>query len=310
MHPPDAPPTSTRLLGRSRTYTATDLPARLQHWHAPRANRWERLEVLAGILDVQWLDVAGIDVVHLAAGQTRWIAPGSRWCVLAMDAAARFALEVHADQTVAAAAPQRLRADLLDGAPLRTLDAPGDLPSLFAAIADGQSILLRAGFDGFPSMLEAIAAGDGALFWHPLADGPTEWAALVGRTPQPASLGDYLGRDHALIEAALAGALRGDPERMRWLQHLLARHLQIEETILFPAWLAAGGREGWVRGLCNEHRQLREHLPRLDDPFSQRRFLLLLDGHDEKEEQVVYPDIMARVPADVQLAQQAMRFRG
>ena len=86
-------------------------------------------------------------------------------------------------------------------------------------------------------------------------------------------------------------------QRMRWLRNALARHLVIEEQLLFPAYLAAGGRAGWVRGLCNEHALLRRDLERLHDAGARRRFLLLLDGHDEKEEQIVYPDIIARAVA-------------
>jgi uncharacterized membrane protein (DUF2068 family) len=38
-------------------------------------------------------------------------------------------------------------------------------------------------------------------------------------------------------------------------------------------------------------------LRELDQPVSRRRFLRLLDGHDEKEERVIYPDIPAHVEA-------------
>ena len=47
----------------------------------------------------------------------------------------------------------------------------------------------------------------------------------------------------------------------------------------------------------------------LDDAVARRRFLLLLDGHDEKEEQIVYPDILARLGRDAdRLAMEAMRM--
>jgi iron-sulfur cluster repair protein YtfE (RIC family) len=101
--------------------------------------------------------------------------------------------------------------------------------------------------------------------------------------------------------------LRGDAEHEAWLRNVLTRHMRIEEQVLFPAYLDAGGNAGWVRGLCNEHRQLELHLDRLSEAESRRRFLLLLDGHDEKEEQIVYPDILAKLGDDAQgLGRQAM----
>ncbi|MCW5570502.1 MAG: hypothetical protein KIT78_05360, partial [Steroidobacteraceae bacterium] len=60
----------------------------------------------------------------------------------------------------------------------------------------------------------------------------------------------------------------------------------------------AGGQTDWVQGLLRDHQDLSHHLPRLDDPRARRRFLLVLDGHDEREEQIVYPDIMGRLAAD------------
>ena len=154
-----------------------------------------------------------------------------------------------------------------------------------------------------------MANGADRLCWHPLATEYRSHAALVVRSAQAVGLADYLGRDHAVIEATLAGALRGDAERGRWLRNLLARHLVIEEDVLFPAWLQAGGNPGWARGLRNEHAHLRRDLDHLDDAVARRRFLLLLDGHDEKEEQIVYPDILARLGRDAdRLAMEAMRM--
>ena len=145
--------------------------------------------------------------------------------------------------------------------------------------------------------------------WNPMRRGQAGSSALVARAAKASGLIEDLGRDHDLIEAGLAGALRGDVGRELWLRNALARHLVIEEDILFPADLEAGGNPGWVRGLCNEHKHLRRDLDRLSDPVSQRRFLLLLDGHDEKEEQTVYPDILKRLGPDAEaLTQRIMEL--
>lgn len=292
MNPVLEPSPQRRQLGRSRSYTCDDVPPRLLNWHAPRANRWERLCVESGELAVEWLDADGVRTEVLANGMTRWVAPGTRWRINRIEAHARFALEVHADDATAAAAPLPLRAALLDEAHCVTIDTAAELAQLLDELSAGARALVRASFDFSAAMREAIARSTGRLCWHPLAADGGGLTALVARAGQPIDLLEYLGRDHAVIESALAGALRGDAERMQWLRNSLARHLVIEEEMLFPAYLAAAGNPGWVRGLCNEHQHLKRHLDHLDDPASQRRFLLLLDGHDEKEEQIVYPDIV------------------
>jgi hypothetical protein len=135
------------------------------------------------------------------------------------------------------------------------------------------------------------------ILWHPLATAPGGFTVLLARSDEPFDLRAYLGRDHAVIEAALGGALAGDAQCGTWLRATLERHLQIEEELLFPAWLATGGREAWITGLKLEHVWLRQYLGELDQPISRRRFLRLLDGHDEKEERVIHQDILAHVGA-------------
>ena len=128
-----------------------------------------------------------------------------------------------------------------------------------------------------------------------LITGAGGFTAFVARAAQAFDLAQYLGRDHAVIEAALAGMLRGDTEYTRWLHAALDRHLHIEEDLLFPAYMEAGGRAAWVRGLKNEHTYLRQYRTSLAEPDSRRKFLRLLDGHDEKEERIVYPDMLAHL---------------
>lgn len=308
QHIPE-PSANRRQLGRSRNYTASTLPPRLRHWHAPRANRWEHLCIASGPLDVQWLGAEGIRAETLSSGDARWIAPGMRWRVTSMHDQARFQLEIHADDATAASAPQAVRAALLEDAEAIALADEAELDQALGNLAAGERCVLRARFDIAPQVQDAIANSTMHLCWHPLDRGEARSSALLARSAQAIGLLEYLGRDHAVIEAALAGALRGDVERELWLRNALARHLVIEEDILFPAYLEAGGNPGWVRGLCNEHKHLRRDLDRLSDPVSQRRFLLLLDGHDEKEEQTVYPDILKRLGPDAEaLTQRIMEL--
>lgn len=289
------PSAQRRQLGRSRHYTLADLPERLRRWHAPRANRWERLCVDAGPLVVEWLGAEGAVSESLDRADARWIAPGTRWRIAMLAEQARFRLEIFADDATAASAPLALRAALLDEAQCAHVDDEAALAHVLAELRPGERRLVRAGFDIGATLRAAIAESGGTLCWHPLDAGPGRATALVSRSTQSIGLAEYLGRDHAVLEAALAGALRGDAESKTWLRNALARHMVIEEELLFPAYLQAGGNAGWVRGLCNEHKHLNHHLERLSEALSQRRFLLLLDGHDEKEEQIVYPDLLTKL---------------
>lgn len=286
-------PEHSRLLGRSRGYGASDTPDRLRHWHAPRINRWERLCVTAGTLAIEFLTAIGTTATTLAAGDTLWFAPGTRWRVATMHAGSRFELEVHADAQGQAEAPQPLRTALLSGAQRVVVSTATALDELARALPAGERRIVEGCFplDEAPRCLQDARN----LFWHPLERGPSRCVALIARSARAFDLGDYLGRDHAVIEASLGRALAGDAHGGRWLRATLERHLHIEEDLLFPAYLATGGREVWVRGLKHEHGYLRQYLREFERPDSRRKFLRLLDGHDEKEERVIYPDILAHV---------------
>ena len=288
-------PEQPRLLGRSRAYTFANLPERLRQWHAPRINRWEKLWVTAGSLAIEYLGATGATRVELDTGENRWFAPGTRWRVVHMAADSHFELEIYADVKGQAEAPQPLRSTLLEEAISVTVADTRALVELLHALPAGERRIVHALFD--PGACSGVEGGAHTLFWHPLAATRGRFTVLVARSDEPFDLPAYLGRDHAVIEAALGGALAGDAGYDAWLRATLERHLQIEEELIFPAWLAAGGREAWVKGLKLEHVWLRQYLGELEQPVSRRKFLRLLDGHDEKEERVIYPDVLAHVGA-------------
>lgn len=250
--------------------------------------------MIAGEPVFEWLGIADVAIRRMAAGDGCWIAPGSRWRIARMDANACFELATFADETTTADAPQGVRRVWFDQLPVMQLEAGANPAVVLDALRPGDARLLRAAFDFSAQLVAAIEANGGKYSWHPLDADSDKCAAVIVFPSEPADLANYMGRDHAVIESALAGALAGDAERGRWLRHALARHLAIEEQLLFPAYLDAGGNDAWIRGLHREHDDLRRHLPHLGHPVSRRRFLLMLDGHDEKEEQLIYPDIVAR----------------
>lgn len=290
------PPGHTRQLGRPRRYTATDMPARMHNWHAPRANRWELVRIVAGAMETQWLGATGVRYRQLRAGDRQWIAPGNRWRVAETKDDLHFELEIHADETVAADSPQVARAALLDGVSHARADSPADLKKILDRLGPGELKLLVGHLDCNAPLQEAMKASNKTLCWHPLEVRGEQFSALIVRSSRRVGLAEYLGRDHAVIEAALSGALRGNPNHARWLHHVLTRHLFIEEQCLFPAYQATGGQTDLVPGLLHEHKLLRRHLPKLNEARSRRRFLLVMEAHDEKEEQIVYPDILKHLP--------------
>jgi tellurite resistance-related uncharacterized protein len=290
---PETQPEHPRRLGRSRTYTAEDVSKRLSHWHAPRVNRWEQLQVTDGTLGIEYSDATGVTKATLSRGEKRWFAPGVRWRVARMETDSRFELEVHADSKGQAEAPQLLRSDLLERAERAervTVANPEAFTQCLRALSIGERRLITTRFPEHAIPRAPFAAHE--LFRHPLAANSEGSTVFVARSNTRFDLAGYLGLDHAVIEAALGEALAGDAEHDRWLRAALARHLHIEEALIFPAYVEAGGREAWVRGLRKEHDYLRQYLGELDQPDSRRKFLRLLDGHDEKEERVVYPDIL------------------
>jgi len=253
---------------------------------------------VAGILQTDWLEPAEIASLRLRAGEQHWIAPGRRWRVAADAGYACFELAMHADETVSASAPQDVRSALLEESPVVQTGDPAELSAMLDALPVGERRLVRAVGEAGRQLHATLQGSGEAVFWHPLDADPAGCTALVARATAPVGLTEYLGRDHAVIEGALAGALRGDLEHARWLRNTLTRHMHFEEDVLFPAYTDAGGQMDWVQGLLRDHQDLSHHLPRLDDPRARRRFLLVLDGHDEREEQIVYPHIMGRLAAD------------
>lgn len=297
MANPAEPPPGLRRLGRSREYSPASLPDRLTRWHSPRADRWERLHVGTGRLTIAHLGASTVTMQTLEAGGTCWIGPGMRWRVAHAAPDTRFELDVHAATPAASSAPPRLQADTLAEAERVDVEDARALGRLLRGLAAGDRRLVRGRFDWTGTLRGALEADAGTLSWHPLDVGDGHFTAFAARTGTPIGLVDYLGRDHLVIEAALAGMLCGDADYTVWLRSALERHIRIEETLVFPAYVAGGGREAWVRGLNSEHAHIRRYLETFAEPDVPRKFVRLLDGHDEKEERVVYPDIIAHLGA-------------
>lgn len=122
------------------------------------------------------------------------------------------------------------------------------------------------------------------------------------------TISDYLSRDHQrcddLFVAAETAASEQQPaaanEAFAAFQEAMLHHLDMEESILFPAFeQAAGSNMGPTRIMRMEHAQMRELFSRMQealtsndmDTFSGQAetLLILMQQHNLKEEQMLYP---------------------
>ncbi|MEJ5210382.1 MAG: hemerythrin domain-containing protein [Burkholderiales bacterium] len=138
----------------------------------------------------------------------------------------------------------------------------------------------------------------------------------------------YLGADHARCDEAFAQAeaavAGGDWERaaahFAGFHAAMARHLAMEEEVLFPAFEAAtGNSSGPSRVMRAEHEDMRELLAAMGEALARRdreayagaaeTLLVLMEQHNLKEEQILYPmcdRLLARESADLLARMQAM----
>lgn len=155
----------------------------------------------------------------------------------------------------------------------------------------------------------------GAFDWLPLREGPTAWiielrrrSAAVGA---PREVSEMMGWDHARLgeleavafEARIARRFEAASEAFAWFAHGLRRHIDVEESLLFPEFevrSGIGGENSITDVLRAEHRAVKGVLDLVEreiaDPEAPaelargalRRFLA---AHALKEDHMLYPAI-------------------
>jgi iron-sulfur cluster repair protein YtfE (RIC family) len=119
-------------------------------------------------------------------------------------------------------------------------------------------------------------------------------------------------------EAAQAGDLARCRAFYRQFQATMEHHFQKEEALLFPAFeQASGNAMGPTRVMRLEHQQMRETLAQMDsalgggdlDDFlgQAETLLILMQQHNIKEEQILYPMCDRFLGGAVEAVIQAMR---
>ena len=123
-----------------------------------------------------------------------------------------------------------------------------------------------------------------------------------------ATIAEFLATEHRRCdesfttteEAAQTGDLARCRANFRQFQTAMEHHFQKEETLLFPAFeQASGNAMGPTRVMRLEHRQMREALAEMDSALASgdleeflgqaETLLILMQQHNIKEEQILYP---------------------
>jgi iron-sulfur cluster repair protein YtfE (RIC family) len=113
---------------------------------------------------------------------------------------------------------------------------------------------------------------------------------------------DHLSCDDSFAEAEHA-ALSSDWSTTEPLferfREAMARHFRMEEEILFPTLMAAGGPSGPVQVMCMEHAQMNSLISQMASAIANQdsneysglseTLLIVMQQHNLKEEQMLYP---------------------
>lgn len=268
-------------------------------WHAPRMNRWERMTISRGEAVLNILTPATVYQKLAPAEAVYWLKPGTRWCLSSLVPGTAITLTRYADAGVAARSPQNDRSAWLQNTGCDTVKSHTELAAFVRSLRPGTWRYCHGKFAWQPKT-PSILGEDPLLSWHWLkVTESRSFVALAIRCTGPASLLDYLARDHLLLEAKLSMASMGSETAWSHFKQLLSRHMSIEENVLFPRCGRELPKSTTVEDLVQEHQLLRKALGSSDRrPGNLQRVWRLLEAHDEKEELLVYPkftEIMANI---------------
>lgn len=145
-----------------------------------------------------------------------------------------------------------------------------------------------------------------------LEEAPAQWRIEIRRRPDPAGprgVAEFMQWDHDRLDALVAAAeqsvqrrdLAAARARFAEFRTGLARHIRMEEEVLFPAFERGGGDAMLTMAMRHEHADILTLLARAGAVLesdvapegfprtARRRLLPLLEHHGDREERVVYP---------------------
>jgi hemerythrin-like domain-containing protein len=121
------------------------------------------------------------------------------------------------------------------------------------------------------------------------------------------TISEYLGGDHqrcdelfAVAEQAAAARDAKAADAHARFVDAIEHHLRMEEDVLFPAFEeATGSGMGPTAVMRHEHEQMRQLFEQMDETLANKRYddylgaaetlLILMQQHNAKEEQMLYP---------------------
>jgi len=216
---------------------------------------------------------------------------------------------------------------------LTGLPAEQQLGSLVAALnglAAGGSLEVQTGpqWDGLVAGLQAEHWGQ--FDWRPLEEGPDRWLAELVRleaSPRNGTIVDFFSRDHRRCDSLYADAENaahaGDAKHMSMICYRfiasMAHHFRMEEEGLFPAFEnATGMRQGPTMVMRSEHEQMRGLMRQMHQAADAGdadlllkaggTLLFVMQQHNVKEEQMLYPMSEAHLHPAEPLLQEVQRL--
>ena len=193
----------------------------------------------------------------------------------------------------------------------RTLPPPVRHPRIFEAfdaLSPGESFVLVNDHYPLPLVYQFQAERPDQFDWSVLEAGSQFRIEIRKRDArEPRGVVEYLTWDHRRLDAlwdatkrlAALGSFEQASERFAEFHYGLSRHIDAEEQVLFPAFEQHAGHPGPVEVMRIEHVQIRKALGEIAQALASSDVARLatpsetlenvLDPHNAKEEQVLYP---------------------
>ena len=194
--------------------------------------------------------------------------------------------------------------------------------SAFETLPAAESLLVITAGDPRSFIRQLIRDYWGQFFWAPLSEGNGERHSILSKRDQPGanSILEMLSHDHRrcdlLFADAEAAAAKGDLEKttelFKQLELGMERHFTMEEEGFFPEFDRRMGfmESGPAAVMREEHQQMRGMLGRMagvmDDSnldeylAASETMLYLMEQHNMKEEQMLYPMAEDAFSADME----------
>ena len=191
------------------------------------------------------------------------------------------------------------------------------LLAAFDGLKDGQSAEVATG-PNWDGLLETLQAQRPNQFeWLPLEKGADRWLGFLLRTPQTGDIVAFMIRDHRRCDEIYAdmeeAGNNGDAQTALTLCNRflvgMEHHFNMEEKGLFPAFEnRTGMRQGPTMVMRMEHEQMRNLLGQMGQCSEKQdldgllkaggTLLFLMQQHNVKEEQMLYPMTQAHLMSE------------